>query len=215
MINNFNEITAYYNYLIQKTKNHEYVDIINEWLIDNYYVIVEQKNNLLLNQKDLKKYSKIINKNYKLLESISAKKMYNIDFKYLVDELKKYQKETQDFFSYKEIELIIPTFMFIYMDRLNKLCHEEYKKLLNRDKIVDIIKNENNLKLESFIQNDFDIETINVLTDEDAQSAVLVIAPIMEAIHNNIEENMRLTKLRDALLPKLMSGELDVSRLVI
>ncbi len=68
---------------------------------------------------------------------------------------------------------------------------------------------------DAIVTRDFDIETINVLTDEDAQSAVSVIAPIMEAIHNNIEENMRITKLRDALLPKLMSGELDVSGLDI
>ncbi len=64
---------------------------------------------------------------------------------------------------------------------------------------------------DAIVTRDFDIETINVLTDEDAQSALSVIAPIMEAIHNNIEENMLLSKLRDALLPKLMSGELDIS----
>ncbi len=68
---------------------------------------------------------------------------------------------------------------------------------------------------DAIVTRDFDIETINILTDEDAQSAVSIIAPIMEAIHNNIEENMRLSKLRDALLPKLMSGELDVSNLDI
>ena len=68
---------------------------------------------------------------------------------------------------------------------------------------------------DAIVTRDFDIETINILTDEDAQSAVSVIAPIMEAIHNNIEENMRLSNLRDALLPKLMSGELDVSELDI
>ena len=64
---------------------------------------------------------------------------------------------------------------------------------------------------DAIVTRDFDIETINVLTDEDAQSALSVIAPIMEAIHNNIEKNMLLSKLRDALLPKLMSGELDIS----
>ena len=91
--NNFNEITKYYNFLIKKTKNREYVDITNEWLIDNYYLLVEQKNNILLNKKDLKKYDQIIVKNYDLLKNIASKKKYNIDFKYLVDELKKYQKD--------------------------------------------------------------------------------------------------------------------------
>lgn len=37
------------------------------------------------------------------------------------------------------------------------------------------------------------------------------VAPIDAAIRNNYEEICRLEKIRDALLPKLMSGELDVS----
>ena len=39
--NNFGDITEYYNFLVNKTKNHEYVEITNEWLIDNYYLLVE------------------------------------------------------------------------------------------------------------------------------------------------------------------------------
>ena len=38
-----------------------------------------------------------------------------------------------------------------------------------------------------------------------------LIIPITSAIVSNQEENIRLSQLRDALLPKLMSGELDVS----
>ena len=38
-----------------------------------------------------------------------------------------------------------------------------------------------------------------------------IIKPIFETIKNNQLEIIRLTKLRDTLLPKLMSGEIDVS----
>ena len=38
-----------------------------------------------------------------------------------------------------------------------------------------------------------------------------VIAPMMNAIHSNTEENIRLSSLRNTLLPRLISGELDVS----
>ena len=100
-LHNFDNITKYYNLLIDKTKNHEYVGITNEWLIDNYYLLVEQRNSIILNKKEIKKNSSIINKNYELLKSIVSKRNYNIDFKYFVDELKKYQKNTHDFFSYK------------------------------------------------------------------------------------------------------------------
>ena len=138
-LNDFNEITKYYNYLVAKTKNHEYVDITNEWLIDNYYVLAEHKNNIILNKKKLKKNNKLINKNYDLLKKIVSKKNYNIDLKYFVSELKKYQKDTKDYFSYKEIELLVPTLIFIYTNRLNILCQEEYERLIDRDNISDII----------------------------------------------------------------------------
>ena len=39
----------YYNYLVQKTKDHEYVDITNEWLIDNYYVLVLKCDKMIIN----------------------------------------------------------------------------------------------------------------------------------------------------------------------
>jgi len=41
----------------------------------------------------------------------------------------------------------------------------------------------------------------------------MVIAPITAAIISNQEENQRLSSLRDSLLPKLMSGEIDVSNI--
>ena len=37
------------------------------------------------------------------------------------------------------------------------------------------------------------------------------ISPLMNMVYNNMIENLRLAQLRDCLLPKLMSGELDVS----
>ena len=38
-----------------------------------------------------------------------------------------------------------------------------------------------------------------------------VVCPMFESILSNQEENIKLTELRDSLLPRLMSGELDVS----
>lgn len=39
--------------------------------------------------------------------------------------------------------------------------------------------------------------------------------PIMKQIQKNEQESKRLVELRDSLLPKLMSGEIDVSDLDI
>ncbi len=38
-----------------------------------------------------------------------------------------------------------------------------------------------------------------------------VVLPLIEQIYSNRAENKRLSLLRNTLLPKLMSGELDVS----
>ncbi|MBQ9018724.1 MAG: hypothetical protein IJ097_00230 [Bacilli bacterium] len=152
--NDFKEITRYYNFLVNKTKNHEYVENTNEWLIDNYYLLVEHKNNILNSKVYLKNNYKLIKKNYYFLKNIVNNKDYNIDFKYLVEELKKYQKETNTTFTYKELSIIFPTLVFIYTDSLNKLYKEEYKKLINKDKVRDIINNKR-IKLNDFLDKEF------------------------------------------------------------
>ena len=40
-----------------------------------------------------------------------------------------------------------------------------------------------------------------------------IVSPIFEKVLQNQKENLCLTSLRDNLLPKLMSGELDVSNI--
>ena len=134
-LNNFGDITEYYNFLVNKTKNHEYVDITNEWLIDNYYILAEHKNTITNSMKQVKKNIKAINRNYPILKNIVSKKNYNINFKFLVEELKDYQKESKKIFTYQELQSIIPTLIFIYTERLNNLCREEYAKLVDKEDI--------------------------------------------------------------------------------
>lgn len=156
--NDFQDITEYYNFLVNKTKNHEYVDITNEWLIDNYYLLVEHKNNILSIKKELKKNNRLINDNYYFLKSIISKVNYNISFKYLVEELKRHQKETEKVYSYKELSTVFSIIIFIYTDRLNNLCREEYSKLVDKEDVEFIINNKNELTLASFIPNDFEVK---------------------------------------------------------
>ena len=68
---------------------------------------------------------------------------------------------------------------------------------------------------DAIVTRDFDGEIINILSDADSEAALLIIKPMMEAIHNNSKENMQLSTVRDTLLPKLMSGEIDVSNIDI
>ena len=54
-----------------------------------------------------------------------------------------------------------------------------------------------------------------IVPGEEIKAFNLVIKPIIDMICANVIENRRLSELRDTLLPKLMSGELDVSNLDI
>ena len=68
---------------------------------------------------------------------------------------------------------------------------------------------------DAIVTRDFDTEVINVLSPDDSKAVLEIVNPIMKAIHNNAEENIRLSALRDSLLPRLMSGKLDVSEIEI
>lgn len=52
-------------------------------------------------------------------------------------------------------------------------------------------------------------------SDEQLSKFNSLAMPILEHIHYNRRENGRLSKIRDTLLPKLMSGEIDVSNLEV
>lgn len=53
--------------------------------------------------------------------------------------------------------------------------------------------------------------SVSNLDIEEVHSYTSIVTPIFEIIGHHKEENTRLASLRDILLPKLMSGELDVS----
>ena len=57
--------------------------------------------------------------------------------------------------------------------------------------------------------------SVSNLDIEEVHSYTSIVTPIFEIIGHHKEENTRLASLRDTLLPKLMSGELDVSNIEI
>lgn len=64
---------------------------------------------------------------------------------------------------------------------------------------------------DAIVTRDFNSEIIKILSNTDSKRILAIVLPMMESIRNNVAENMRLSTLRDTLLPHLMSGELDVS----
>lgn len=59
---------------------------------------------------------------------------------------------------------------------------------------------------------DFASEKICKLSNSDTQSFLSVAEPIFKTLLSNTMENQQLAELRDTLLPKLMSGEIDISK---
>lgn len=49
--------------------------------------------------------------------------------------------------------------------------------------------------------------------DEKITAFDKLVTPMMELVLNNLIENEKLVKIKDTLLPKLMSGEIDVNGL--
>ena len=79
-------------------------------------------------------------------------------------------------------------------------------------KAVDRLKHKaSGAVFDAITTRDFDSEQIMKLSDDDAKAFLCVAAPMFQEILNNSIENLRLSTLRDFLLPKLMSGEIDVS----
>lgn len=62
-------------------------------------------------------------------------------------------------------------------------------------------------------QKDFVTLEIPILSQEHIELFNSTVVPLFELFFSNQTENIRLAALRDSLLPKLMSGELDVSDL--
>ena len=79
-------------------------------------------------------------------------------------------------------------------------------------KAVDRLKHKaSGAVFDAITTRDFESEIIMKLSDDDEKDFLDVAQPIYQAVLSNSIENLRLAALRDSLLPKLMSGEIDVS----
>ena len=156
----FEDINEYYMFLVEKTKQKEYVGITNEWLIDNFYLLVEHKTNIVHDKKEITKNLKKYNRIFYCLKDIVVRNNYNISFRILVSELREYQKQTKVFFSYSELVCVKNFLLFIYTKRLADLCREEYHNLLNKEKVAKIIESreEKDIELSNFLEDDFSIQ---------------------------------------------------------
>lgn len=159
-LNNFEDINEYYTFLVDKTKQKEYVGITNEWLIDNFYLLVEHKTEIVHHKKEITKSLKKCDRIFYCLKDIVVRNNYNISFNLLVSELKNYQRQKKVYFSYCELLGVKTILLFLYTKRLADLCHEGYHNLVNKEKVAKIIENreEKEIELSNFLSENISIQ---------------------------------------------------------
>jgi len=141
--NNMKTLSSYYTYLTQLTKNHCYIGTTNEWIIDNYYLIVEQKKATKGFLKDRKAYHHAFNENlnlYDILHKILKRNKYKIDVSTFIKELNRYQDNFNYRFTYHEINSIGVVAFLVLIDELVELCKREEKKLQDSFEVKALIE---------------------------------------------------------------------------
>ena len=78
-LKDFNYINNYYNLLVDMTKKQEYVGITNEWIIDNFYLLVEHKVNVIHDKKIINKRLYNTIDIYYCLKELALHNNFNID----------------------------------------------------------------------------------------------------------------------------------------
>jgi hypothetical protein len=89
------KIASYYRKLIDKTKLNENVGTVNEWLVDNFYIISEQEKYIKAEYKS-RELKKITSKRRLQIDSMIYKQLenwdYNLSISNMFINLNKYQK---------------------------------------------------------------------------------------------------------------------------
>ena len=157
-------IEKHYEYLVNLTKNHIFVGTTNEWIIDNFYLIVETKNNLKRTYKDSKKFKFAKTEKvdmYKVIEEIFVNHNYDVNYQTLVRELNSYQNKNDIFFNYQNINVIPSMIGMVIVKRLSELCLVKRKKQEEKQRIRDMMKNIENHRAKGEDINLKDYITIN------------------------------------------------------
>lgn len=102
---------------------------------------------------------------------------------------------------------------------MNQSCYALVGKDVNQllvyfytRKAIDCLKHKaSGAVFDAIITRDFESERIFKLSNDDTEAFLSITEPMYELILNNTIANQRLSRLRDELLPRLMSGDLDVS----
>ena len=120
---NYDIIFQHYEYLINLTKNHIFVGTTNEWIIDNFYLIVEIKNNLKRAYKDTKKFKYARTDQvdmYQVVEDIFNSHNYDVNYSTIIRDLNSYQTKNNCYFTYQNIDVIPSIIAMVIINKLSE-----------------------------------------------------------------------------------------------
>ena len=142
-LKNYDIIQKHYEYLVELTKNHTFVGSTNEWIIDNFYLIVETKNNLKKFYKECHKFKHAKTNNvdmYEIIENIFKEHNYDVNYEILVTSLNNYQTKYNCYFTYLNIEVIPSIVGMVIIDKLSQVCVVRRQKQEEKQKVRDLVK---------------------------------------------------------------------------
>ncbi|MDD4036663.1 MAG: glucoamylase family protein, partial [Bacilli bacterium] len=202
-------ITNYYRKLVSKTKLNQNIGSVNEWLVDNYYVISEQEKYIKAEYR-ARELKKITNKRREQIDALIFKQLkardYNLSISTMLDNLNKYQKDNNDYFSYREINYIYVVIRMMLISQLSSLIKRLNKKLNEKAEVENIfdiintdIKYNGSFKIENYIEIDnslikrpYYVEQINYKLKEMGRLSEKAFITLNELITKN---NMSLKQL--------------------
>ena len=162
--NDFKNISKHYKQLVKIAKQHYFVGITNEWIVDNYYLLMKSKvgmKQFLQNSKQ----NKYLTKNcdiIKMLKTILENCNYKLDEELLTNNIKNYCHQNNINLIYQEIKIIPITLSIILIKKISDICSTENQKLKEKKEIDQLIKKmqvafskNEKVFLTNYIKNDF------------------------------------------------------------
>jgi hypothetical protein len=137
----FRNIANHYNTLINMANNHFFVGITNEWIVDNYYLLVEKKSIIKSFYKNngINKYAAKNVNLYKVILEILQKYNYKVDDEILIKEFTDFQRNNNFVFIYEEIDVIPIVSLVLLITKVSDICTREALIIKERKKIDDLI----------------------------------------------------------------------------
>ncbi len=128
-------ISKYYNFLVKKTKNHQPIGALNEWILDNYATLLEHQNmieEIYADEKLIRNTKETSELLWNVLTNYLENNNYKMTKRSMFRHLKYYQKNNKISFTYQGLQRIRPILSMVIIHKVKELCVAEKSAMLER-----------------------------------------------------------------------------------